>query len=146
MQSQMLQELRYYYTAEIVERVHAAGIEVTHDYKARSGAIPLPATLTIELCERIGALGSGLSARLYSDYPFPWRTNGGPQGEFERRALESLRTNSNLPVVEQQAHKINGACGTVGAGVLCALAEAMEQAGKNGDLAMLSARLTELDD
>ena len=102
LQSQMLEELRSYYTSEIVERVRPAGIEVTHDYKAKPGAIPLPATLTIELCGRIGALGSGLSARLYSDQPFPWRKDGGPQDEFERRALASLRANPDTPFIELQ--------------------------------------------
>ncbi|MFN0130668.1 MAG: response regulator [Verrucomicrobiales bacterium] len=102
MQSQMLEELRTYYTAEVVERVRPAGIDVTHDYKAKPGAIPLPATLTIELCGRIGMLGSGLSARLYSDYPFPWRKDGGPQDEFERRAIQSLRAHPDTPVIELQ--------------------------------------------
>lgn len=47
--------------------------------------------------------------------------------------------------VERQAHKIKGACGTVGGAVLCALAGAMEQAAKTGDFAAMSARLAELD-
>ena len=46
---------------------------------------------------------------------------------------------------EQQAHKIKGACGTVGGAALCALASELEQAARAGDLTGLSARLAELD-
>ena len=47
--------------------------------------------------------------------------------------------------VEQQAHKIKGASATVGGEALRALAAAMEQAGQAGDLAIISARMAELD-
>ena len=39
-----------------------------------------------------------MQVRLYSDYPFPWRKNGGPQDEFERMALIQLRADPNTPV------------------------------------------------
>jgi two-component system sensor histidine kinase/response regulator len=47
--------------------------------------------------------------------------------------------------VEQLAHKIKGAAATVGADALCLVASAMEQAGKAGDLALISARMPELE-
>ena len=48
-------------------------------------------------------------------------------------------------LVEQQAHKIKGACATVGGEALRAVAWAMEQAGKVGDLNAARERETDLD-
>ena len=47
--------------------------------------------------------------------------------------------------VEQQGHRIKGASATVGGEALSALAAALEGAGKRGNLAMISARMPELD-
>jgi CheY-like chemotaxis protein/HPt (histidine-containing phosphotransfer) domain-containing protein len=47
--------------------------------------------------------------------------------------------------VQQQAHNIRGSSATVGAQALSVLAKAIEQAGKAGDMAFVSARLAELD-
>ena len=52
-------EFRALYTEEVVETVRKHGIAVTHDYKHRAGAIPLPVTLSMLLGMRIGELGSG---------------------------------------------------------------------------------------
>lgn len=93
LQSETLEELRSLYTSEVVEKVRGNGIEVTHEYQGKNGAIPLPATLTIELGRRIGERGSGMSVRLYSEYPFPWRKDGGPRDAFEREALAALKSN-----------------------------------------------------
>lgn len=95
--SESLEELRKMYTSEVVDRLRLHGITVTHDYAMREGAIPLPATFSMELGGRIGAKGSGMQARLYSDYPFPWRKNGGPRDEFEAQALRQLRERPDRP-------------------------------------------------
>ena len=91
--AESLEELRTLYTSEVVERLRGRGVTVTHDYAAHEGAIPLPATLSMELGRRIGERGSGAQVRLYSDYPFPWRADGGPRDAFERDALRYLREN-----------------------------------------------------
>jgi signal transduction histidine kinase/CheY-like chemotaxis protein/HPt (histidine-containing phosphotransfer) domain-containing protein len=93
LQSESLEELRSLYTSEVVEKVRARGIVVTHDFASDPHAIPLPATLTIELGKRIGVRDSGMQVRLFSAYPFPWRKDGGPQDAFEREALTSLSSN-----------------------------------------------------
>jgi len=49
-------------------------------------------------------------------------------------------------LVEQQAHKIKGACAVVGGEALRAVAWAMEQAGKAGDLNGARARVSDLDE
>ena len=78
-----LGELRSVYTSEVVNRL-PGDVTVTHDYLATEGAIPLPATLTITLAERLGVEIEGLRVRLYSEYPFPWRLEG---AEMDGRGL-----------------------------------------------------------
>lgn len=68
------------------------GITVTHDYLLQEAAIPTPATYAIELGRKISSKQSGMSVRMYSDYPFPWRkAEGGAKTKFEKDALNYLR-------------------------------------------------------
>ncbi len=93
--SDALSEFRRLYSSEVVETVRQYGIEVTHDYKNRPQSIPLPATLSLLLGQRIGDHKTGAAARLYSPYPFPWRQKeGGLRDDFEEVAWESLNRNS----------------------------------------------------
>jgi adenylate cyclase len=94
----MLDEANKYYSAEVVERAKLKGVEATHDYALRKGTIPLPATGTIELSQRISERSeSGVQVRLYSDHPFRTRTDGGPKDDFEREALGRLRDDPSGP-------------------------------------------------
>jgi serine/threonine protein kinase len=98
-QSEMLYEVNNFYSADVVDRVNKAGVMATHDYRDRPGTIPLPATLTIELGKHISDKSvSGMQVRLYSDYPFRTRKDGGPKDDFEREALDRLRENPDEPV------------------------------------------------
>lgn len=92
-----LKEFRTLYTSEVVARVRGSEIEVTHDYLLREKAIPLPATLSMELGRRLGGFGSRVNIRLYSAYPFPWRKDGGVKDDFEREALEQLKKEPSQP-------------------------------------------------
>jgi len=97
-QSEILDAVNNLYSAEVVERAKVKGVEATHDYAARKGAIPLPATLTIDLGKHLGERSeSGVQVRLYSDHPFRPRTDGGPKDDFEREALDHLRSDPALP-------------------------------------------------
>ncbi|HLY09277.1 MAG TPA: protein kinase [Planctomycetota bacterium] len=89
--SDALKEFNEYYTSEVVARLTDRGIQVTHDYAGKKNAIPLPATMSVELAERISQKSSGMQIRLYSDSPFPWRREGGPKDDFQREALSRLR-------------------------------------------------------
>src|SRR5215813_6625214 len=89
--AQALEEFRTLYTSEVAVRAWMKGVEVTHDYDTKEGAIPLPVTLSLLLGTHIAAKGTGGQPRLYSDYPFPWRQNSSPQDDFERQALQYLR-------------------------------------------------------
>jgi signal transduction histidine kinase len=101
--AQALEAFRTLYTAEVVVRAQTKGIEVTHDYAAKDGAIPLPATLSILFGNYLAAQRSEAQTRLYSDYPFPWRTDGGPQDDFERQALHQLQQHPEQPVARVQS-------------------------------------------
>ncbi|MCT7983861.1 DUF3365 domain-containing protein [Laspinema sp. A4] len=91
--AEAMQEARTLYSSQAVARVNEIpGITVTHNYKNQTGAIPLPATFLLELGHTISEKNSGMSANLYSDYPFPWRRQeGGPRDAFQRDALRYLK-------------------------------------------------------
>jgi|GEM_PF-1582724 signal transduction histidine kinase/ActR/RegA family two-component response regulator len=91
--SDAISEFRTLYTSEVVERALKKGVSVRHDYYAEESAIPLPATMSMLLGNRITS-DQGGSVRLYSDYPFPWRQKERKALDaFELMALERLRSN-----------------------------------------------------
>jgi serine/threonine protein kinase len=90
--SDALKEFNEYYTSEVVARLTDKSIQVTHDYAGKKNAIPLPATMSVELADRISQKGSGMQIRLFSDHPFPWRKEGGAKDEFQLEALRQLRS------------------------------------------------------
>jgi adenylate cyclase len=54
--------------------------------------------MTIELGEHISARSeSGVQVRLYSDFPFRPRSDGGPKDRFEREALDRLNEQPSHP-------------------------------------------------
>jgi class 3 adenylate cyclase len=97
--TQAIKEARTLYNSEAVSRLKSApGIIITHDYTTKEGAIPIPATYLIKLGSTLSEKNPGMSIRVYSDYPFPWRRKeGGPKDNFEREALRNLRQNPQQP-------------------------------------------------
>jgi adenylate cyclase len=97
--SSMIDSIRNYYASNVVGRVLAHGekSQVLPNYAEVPGAIPIPATLSLEL----GGLISNANTqfRFFSDYPFK---NRAPHGfdAFERQALENLRQDPNARVYE----------------------------------------------
>jgi serine/threonine protein kinase len=97
-ESELLNVVNNLYSADVVDRASVKGVEATHDYVHRKGAIPLPATFTIDLGRRLAERNeSGVQVRLYSDHPFRSRTDGGPKDDFERDALAQLRDDPAEP-------------------------------------------------
>jgi tRNA A-37 threonylcarbamoyl transferase component Bud32 len=99
MEAATLEELNAFYS-ELVERLEAHHVEITHEYEKKAGAMPLPATFTIDAAQRISQSQCGMSVRLYSDHPFPWRKEGGPRDRFERMALAALQARPDEPFHE----------------------------------------------
>jgi serine/threonine protein kinase len=96
--SDALKEFNEYYTSEVVARLTDKSIQVTYDYAGKKNAIPLPATMSVELADRISQKASGgMQIRLFSDNPFPWRKEGGAKDEFQTEALRQLRSAPTVP-------------------------------------------------
>jgi class 3 adenylate cyclase len=79
------------YSSEVVERLNYLGITPRQDYRNHDGAIPFPATFSIELAKAMTNPETGTITRLYSDYPFASRKDGGPKDEYESLAWTTLR-------------------------------------------------------
>jgi PAS domain S-box-containing protein len=98
LEARTLDELRQVYTTAVVDRLKDEGFEVTHLYRDRLKAIPLPATLTMELGERLSREGPEVKVRLVSEFPFRARQTR-VLTEFEKEALAKLRQDPNRAVV-----------------------------------------------
>ena len=97
-----ISSIRNYYGLKVVDRVLSAagsGTQVSHEYETIRGAIPIPATLSLELGKAISEQQSNVVYRFISDFPFK---NRAPHNldTFERVALENLRSNSNQLVTD----------------------------------------------
>ncbi len=97
-----LNQFRSLYTSEVVHTARKSKLDVSHDYAARDNAIPLPATLSMLLGEKIGLLTAGAKSQLLSPYPFPWRKQGKDfvLGDFDQKAWDSLNENPSEPYYE----------------------------------------------
>ncbi len=89
----VITSVRSFYGSNVVGRVLAAPgstTQVTHNYEAIAGAIPIPATLSLELGRVISEQQHNITYRFVSDFPFKNRT---PHvlDDFERHALATLR-------------------------------------------------------
>jgi len=101
----MVSGIRGYYSTDIVERVlanHGNPTQVTNDYLAIPGAIPIPATLSLELGHVISDKQSNIAYRFISDYPFR-RRKPHVFDQFEKDALASLRAHPDQPPIIETA-------------------------------------------
>lgn len=94
--------VREYYTQEIVPRAGGRA-QVSHAYTRTPGAIPMPATLSIELGQRMDDAGSPARMRFYSAWPYPYRADGGPRDAFEQRAVDTSTTADSPPIIQVEA-------------------------------------------
>ena len=92
----IISSVRNYYANNVVGRVLASPetTKVIHNYKDFPGAIPIPATPSLELGRVIGEQQQNIKYRFVSDYPFK---NRAPHAfdEFETDALGRLRQDSH---------------------------------------------------
>lgn len=89
----MISDIRAYYGANVVGRVQAFGGDsvAVHNYEDVAGAIPIPATLSLELGGVIAGRGSGdVTYRFVSDLAFDNRASH-RLDDFETRALARFR-------------------------------------------------------
>ena len=98
--SRIIDDMRGFYASDVVGRVMAQHAAVpTHNYRNTPGGIPIPATLSIELGQRISARNDAVKYRFVSDYPFVGRPTHDLDA-FERGAIDALRAAPDTPVIE----------------------------------------------
>src|SRR5215831_3561781 len=92
----IISSVRNYYANNVVGRVLASPgtTKVIHNYKDFPGAIPIPATLSLELGKVISEQQQNINYRFVSDYPFKDRAQH-HLDLFEASALAALRSNPN---------------------------------------------------
>src|SRR5467141_4021270 len=97
----VISSVRSYYASNVVGRVlaHPGTTQVVHNYESIPGAIPIPATLSLELGRVISEQQHNIRYRFISDYPFMNRALH-VFDDFERHALADLRTNPNQAIAD----------------------------------------------
>ena len=90
--SSVVSSIRSYYASNVVGRVLAGdgSTKVAHNYETIPGAIPIPATLSLELGRVIAEKQANITYRFVSDLPFKGRA-AHPMDAFEQGALAQLR-------------------------------------------------------
>jgi eukaryotic-like serine/threonine-protein kinase len=92
LEAKMLDEVWRFYSEEISDIDYkTTHVSITENYKSVHPALPLPASFAIGLGERISKRNPGMEVRVFSQYPWPDRKDGGPRSDFDRAALEWLQ-------------------------------------------------------
>jgi class 3 adenylate cyclase len=100
----VITSVRGYYASNVVGRVLAnpdGTTKVVHNYESVPGAIPIPATLSLELGRVIGAQQENITYRFVSDFPFQNRA-AHQLDKFEKDALDSLRKDPEQKIVDTE--------------------------------------------
>lgn len=105
----VITSVRGYYAKNVVGRVlaHPGETQVIHNYTDVPGAIPIPATLSLELGKVIGEQQGNISYRFVSDYPFQGRAPHELDG-FEKDALLKLRADPKQIVNDVSWNNFDG--------------------------------------
>jgi class 3 adenylate cyclase len=98
--SRIINDVRNFYAQDVVARVIAANgdVHTSEKFREEPGAIPIPATFSIELGRLIGHDGD-VGYRFVSDYPFAGREPHNLD-TFETNALATLRADPSHPVFQ----------------------------------------------
>ncbi|MGU3474576.1 adenylate/guanylate cyclase domain-containing protein [Methylobacterium sp. D48H] len=103
----IIDQMRSFYASDVVQAVNAATgrVETRHDYKGVPNAIPIPATLSLELGERISGGDGAVKYRFVSDLPFKDRKPH-DLDSFETQALADLRAHPKTGFVSETTGSI----------------------------------------
>ncbi len=106
--SRIVDDMRGFYGSDVVARVLEADgpVTITHNYRDVKGAIPIPATLSIELGQRISAHDGSAKYRFVSDMTFKGRPPH-QLDDFERNAIASLRAHPEQKIVDVSGSLFN---------------------------------------
>ncbi len=90
----LLISFRNFYSSRLLPTIREhSSLAITHDYKDRKGALPIPATMTLDLVDEIAKSNPEMNLRLVSPYPFPWRKI--TLDNFETEALAALQASGD---------------------------------------------------
>ena len=92
-----ISDFRAYYSNEIIANLKESNVVVSHRFREIEGAVPLPATMSIELGEYLDRKGSDVRFRMFSDKPFPWRQDR-VLDTFQQDALRTIKSDPTQPV------------------------------------------------
>jgi adenylate cyclase len=100
--------MRGFYSSDVVGRIqHAEGkVTTSSNYKNINGAVPIPATLSIELGNRISEGDGAVKYRFVSDLPFKDR-EAHQLDAFEVNALRQLRADPKVKIAESSGTLFN---------------------------------------
>ena len=105
LENKMLDDVWRFYSERIEEiNFKTSGVVVTQNYLEIHPSLPLPATFSIDLGERISRRNPGMQVRVYGRHPWPGRENGGPQDAMEKAALDWLESNAKPTDEPQQEY------------------------------------------
>src|SRR5262245_38420079 len=94
------QALREYYTENVVDKILSEGtFKVLSNHKGDAKAIPLPATMILDLSAMLAKQNTAIS--LYSKFPFPNRANR-PLDAFQQEAWDFLVRNPEETYYRQE--------------------------------------------
>jgi len=85
-------EFRNFYAKTVVPKASKSGLKLSHDYIDKIDTLPLPATFIKDFGDSFVAGKSKLQIKLFSDKPFPWRSQ--TLDVFEKKALKTLGDSS----------------------------------------------------
>ena len=84
--SNAISTFRKFYSTEIVNKLKESDFHLSHEYKGRADSFPIPATMTIDLAQKINSTDVNLQLSIVSKFPYPWRPKNSLT-PFEERAL-----------------------------------------------------------
>jgi len=100
--SKIINDIRGFYANEVVARVLQAGdakVTATDNYRDVPGAIPIPATFSLEIGKLTSARDNTVRYEFLSDLPFHGR-EAHHLDAFQQRSLASFRRNPSLQTLE----------------------------------------------
>jgi len=91
--SKSISTFRDFYATVLLGRLHNTNTEITHDYEKKENALPIPATMSLDLIQFLNSREANIKLRIISEHPFPWRSKR-TLSDFEREALDYFRSTS----------------------------------------------------
>jgi two-component system, sensor histidine kinase and response regulator len=88
---------RDFYNQVILGKLSGSGIEITHEYQDKAHAVPIPATLSLDLIQFLNSRQVKVNMRLVSEYPFPARKSR-VLTDFDRAATHQFETTAKQSV------------------------------------------------